>query len=142
MAAVYPTDIKQFTNKIDNTDAVIASDVNLLYAEVSQIETTLGKTPSVPDWAHSFSQAGTDFNTVTERLGNIEGGLNTAYNARVKTTGGSVITQPDASTLGVGLTAFSDVSLNLLEAKNSAGTVITAIGPKGWILAIDGGSAA
>ena len=139
MAATYPTAVKSFTSKIDNTDAVIASDVNLLYSEVTQIETTVGVTPSATlGWSGTFDQTTADFTTVTARIQNIEYGLNTAYNARVKTTGGSTIA-PTSTT--VGLTYQTSGTGNLTNWNNTSGTTVTSVTKDGWISAIDGGSA-
>jgi hypothetical protein len=41
MASTYPGGIASFTRKIDNVDTVIASDVNVLYDEVEEIERQL-----------------------------------------------------------------------------------------------------
>ena len=41
MAATYPGGIASFTRKTDNVDTVIASDVNIIYDEVEEIERQL-----------------------------------------------------------------------------------------------------
>lgn len=141
MAAVYPTTVKSFTKKVDNRDPVIASDVNLLYDEVTAVETILGATPSViSSWSGTFDQATTVWPTVRERIQNSEYGLNEAYNNRVKVTGSSTIS-PNASTVGLKIKAASSATANLLELQNASGTAVTAVGKDGWILVIDGGTA-
>jgi hypothetical protein len=137
--ATYPAAIRSFTNKVDNTDTVIASDVNLLYDEVTQIETTVGITPATTlGWSGTFDQATTNFTTVAARLQNVEYGLNTAFNARVKTTGGSTIASTSTT---VGMTYQTSGTGNLVNYNNTSGTTITSITKDGWISAIDGGSA-
>ena len=133
MAASYPSSIKTFVEKRDNTDAVIASDVNLAYSEITAIETVLGSAPSATaGWSGTFDQTTTDFTTVKSRLQNIEYGLNVAYNQRVKTTGGSTIS---SSSTTVGLTISTSGTGNLLVAGN------TTINSSGNIVLIDGGTA-
>jgi hypothetical protein len=42
MAALYPTTVKSWTYRVDNTDKVVASDVNSAYDEITSIENQLG----------------------------------------------------------------------------------------------------
>ena len=134
MAAQYPASIKTFTSKVDNTDTVIASDVNLIYDEVTALETTLGTIPATSStWSGTFdSTSTTDWSTVGARITNIEHGLNTAYNSRVNTAGGSTIASTSTT---VGLTISTSGTGNLLAAGN------TVINSSGNIVTIDGGTA-
>ena len=134
MAASYPSAAKYFTNKVDNTDTVIASDVNLAYEEITAIETTLGTTPAVSStWSGTFdSTSAANWTTVTGRLENIEYGLKVAYDQRVKTNGGSTIASTSTT---VGLTISTSGTGNLFAAGN------TVINSSGNIVAIDGGTA-
>lgn len=133
MPANYPTSVKTFVAKVDNVDPVIASDVNLAYLEISAIETTLGTTPTtISTWSGSFDQVTTVWGSVASRIANIEKGLNTAYNDRVKSTGGSTIA---SSSTTVGLTLSTTGTGNLLVAGN------TTLDANGNILVIDGGTA-
>ena len=134
MAAQYPASVKTFTNKVDNTDTVIASDVNLAYDEITALENTLGTTPATSStWSGTFNTtSATDWTTVGARLSNIEYGLKTAYTNRVNTAGGSTIAS--ASTT-VGLTISTSGTGDLLSAGN------TVINSSGNIVAIDGGTA-
>ena len=61
MAASFPSSVKSFTDKTDNIDDVMATDINSAYDEIEAIETELGTDP-----------AGT-FDTVVLRLDDIEG---------------------------------------------------------------------
>lgn len=134
MAANYPSAEKYFTNKIDNQDTVIASDVNLAYEEITAIQTTLGTIPaSSSTWSGTFdSTSAKDWTTVKGRLENIEYGLKVAYDQRVRTNGGSTIAS--ASTT-VGLTISTSGTGNLFAAGN------TVINSSGNIVTIDGGTA-
>lgn len=133
MPAVYPTSVKTFIPKVDNVSPVIAADVNLAYLEITAIENVLGATPTtISSWSGSFDQSTTVWGSVAARVANIEKGLNTAFNDRVKSTGGSTIA---ASSTTVGLTLTTSGSGNLLVAGN------TTIDSNGNILVIDGGTA-
>lgn len=138
MAATYPSSLVTFVNKRDSTDAVIASDVNLAYAEISAIETALGTLPSQPSWSGSFDQITSDFNTVNARLANIEAGLNVAYNSRVKISGGSTVASTGAV---VGVTFQTSGTGNLATFNNTSGAAVTSVTKDGWIDVLDGGSA-
>jgi hypothetical protein len=133
MSAVYPTSVKTFIPKVDNVSPVIAADVNLAYLEISAIETTLGVTPTtVSSWSGTLDQSTTVWPSVAARIANIEKGLNTAFNDRVKSTGGSTIA---SSSTTVGLTISTSGTGNLLVAGN------TTIDSSGNITLIDGGTA-
>lgn len=136
----YPSQVKSFgIDRIDGTDVVIAADVNASYAEIVAIETVLGILPTTTGFGGSYSAAATPA-TVAARISNVEAGLNTAYTNRVPTSGGATIA-PAAATLGLGLQAAASQTANLLEARDSSNNLNLAIGPNGYILVIDGGSA-
>ena len=46
MSATYPSSIRNFTDKVDNVDEVIAKDINDAYDEIEAIEGELGTSPS------------------------------------------------------------------------------------------------
>lgn len=82
MTASYPAAVKSFITKVDFTDTVLAEHVNSLQDEVNTIEANLGtyvKTGS--GWVGSFDQVTTSWNTLKDRLANIEYGLNDVWNA-------------------------------------------------------------
>lgn len=75
-------------DKIDFTDTVVAEHINTLQTEVLAIQTNLGtfiKTGS--GWVGEFDQVTTAWNTLKDRLANIEYGLNIAYGAKLPTGG-------------------------------------------------------
>ena len=89
MTAYYPSSVKTFTNRVDFTDTILAEHVNSLQDEVNAIEATLGtyiKTGS--GWVGSFDQVTTAWDTVKDRLANIEYGLGDAY-LRILPSGGT-----------------------------------------------------
>lgn len=141
MSALYPSGTKTFTPRVDNQDPVIASDVNLAYLEITAIENTLGSdtnNPTVSTWSGSFNQETTTWSTVHARITNIERGVLTAFNDRVKSSGGSTVA--NTSTVGLTLQSALLATGNLLEVKDSSGTLRTAINAAGYIVGISGGT--
>lgn len=87
--AVYPDNVRSFgADVIDFTTTILAEHVNYLRAEVNSVETVLGNLPLTSSgWVGSFDRTTTTWNTVRDRIANIEYGLNVAYNAKVPTGG-------------------------------------------------------
>lgn len=142
MPASYPAGIKTFTQRQDLRDLVVAADVNIIYDEVTALETELGVNPSESaGWSGSFNNVQTSWASVATRLQNIEYGLNVAVNQRVATVGGSTITPSSASVVGLNIKAASSQTANLIEFRNSSNTVVTAVTASGNINLIDGGTA-
>lgn len=99
MTAAYPASVKSFLTRVDFTDTVLAEHVNSLQDEVNIIEANLGtyiKTGS--GWVGSFDQVTTSWNTLKDRLANIEYGLNDVWGA-IPTGGstGQVLTKTSGS---------------------------------------------
>ncbi len=141
MTATYLASPVSFSQRTDNQDPVVAGDVNVVYDEVTAIATVIGLSPaSSSGWSGSFSTSNTSWSTLKERVQHIEYGLGIAYNDRVSLAGESVIL-PAANKVGVTVKAATSATSNLMEFKNSSNSVVTAVGPNGWILTIDGGSA-
>ena len=104
MTASYPAAVRSFTTKVDFTDTVLAEHVNSLQEEVNSLQLNLGtfiKTGS--GWVGSFDQITTAWNTLKDRLANIEYGLNTAYAAKLPTGGttGQVLVKSSGSNYAV-----------------------------------------
>ena len=107
MTASYPSSVKSFTTKVDFADTVLAEHVNSLQDEVNALEANLGtfiKTGS--GWVGSFDQVTTNWNTLKDRIANIEYGLNVAYSAKLPTGGttGQVLVKSSNSDYAVGWT--------------------------------------
>ena len=88
MTASYPATVKSFTTKVDFTDTVLAEHVNTLQDEVNSLELNLGtylRTSS--GWVGSFDQVTTTWDTLKDRIANIEYGLSTVYGAKIPTGG-------------------------------------------------------
>lgn len=134
MAARYPSAAMQFDYRQNVTDLIQAQDVNVLYDEAIAVGTVLGLTPNVSDtWGSgSFVSTTTSWTTVKARLQNIEYGVFTAFNSRVKTDGGSTITPGAAGTKGLVIKAQSGQTANLFESQASGSTTaVTAINSSG-----------
>jgi hypothetical protein len=104
VTASYPISVKSFTTKVDFADTVLAAHVNDLQDEVNSIEATLGtsiKTGS--GWIGSFDQITSSWNTLKDRIANIEYGLNISYTAKLPTGGttGQVLTKTSGSDYAV-----------------------------------------
>jgi glutamate 5-kinase len=98
MTTYYPNGITPFTTHVDITEIIDASHVNKLQTEVTSIETIVGVTPStVPTGGFAtdltaasstsnptptsnlYLTAGTQFNSVSDRITNVENIAITAY---------------------------------------------------------------
>ena len=115
---VYPGGIKSFgVDVINFTDTILAEHVNLLRAEVNSIETVLGTYLTTSSgWVGSFDQSTTTWNSLKDRVANIEYGLNTTYAAKVPTGGTQYqVLQKNSSTNY----DFSWVTFNGLPTQNS-----------------------
>lgn len=140
MASVYPSSVQTFIPKVDNQDPVIAADINSVFLEVTAIEGTLGASPSTtPSWSNtSFDTTTTVWSTVSSRITNLERGIVAAYTDRVKTSGGSSVS--NGSSVALTLQGASGASANLLEVKDSGGTVRSAFNAAGYLVGINGGT--
>ena len=82
MTASYPAAVKSFTTKVDFADTILAEHVNSLQEEVNSLQANLGtfiKTGS--GWVGSFDQVTTAWDSLKDRLANIEYGLADVWNA-------------------------------------------------------------
>lgn len=82
MTAAYPAAVKSFTTKVDFSDTILAEHVNTLQEEVNSIQANLGtlvKTGS--GWIGTFDQVTTNWDSLKDRLANIEYGLADVWSA-------------------------------------------------------------
>jgi hypothetical protein len=82
VTAAYPAAVKSFTTKVDFADTILAEHVNSLQEEVNSIQNNLGtliKTGS--GWVGNFDQITTNWDSLKDRLANIEYGLADVWNA-------------------------------------------------------------
>jgi len=133
--AVYPSAVQTFAGtypRTDNVSTVVANDVNLVYVEVTAIESTLGTAPTTSaSWGSGSFTQGTSWGSVAARIQNIETGLYTAYTDRMKLSGANVLSLSGTT---AGITLSTSGTGNLLVVGN------TTFDKSGYIV-LDGGTA-
>lgn len=110
MTAAYPTSVKSFTTKVDFTDTVLAAHVNDLQEEVNSIEATLGSSIRTGSgWAGAADFVTTNWNTVKDRITNLEYVAKIAYDARnpVGGTTGQVLVKNSSTNYDYSWTTFT-----------------------------------
>lgn len=110
MTASYPSSVKTFTPKVDFTDVVLADHVNDLQDEVNSIEATLGSTIKTGSgWVGSADFVTTSWNTVKDRITNLEYVAKIAYDARnpVGGTTGQVLVKNSNTNYDYSWTTFT-----------------------------------
>jgi hypothetical protein len=96
VTAYYPSQVKSdFGTHVNFTETIIANHVNALQAEMTAVETTLGSAITTSSgWIGSFDQTTTTWNTLKDRIANIEYGINNALTAVPQGgTSGQVLTK-------------------------------------------------
>ena len=134
MTATYPASIKSFSTKTDFIDTVLAEHVNTLQEEVNSIQTNLGtliKTGS--GWVGEFDQITTNWDTLKDRLANIEYGLGDVYNDYVSLSGGSTILSTTNDEVGLTVKAKTSQTANIVSFKNSSDSIVTYVNSDGHI---------
>lgn len=141
MTASYPSSVKSFTTKVDFVDTVLAEHVNSLQDEVNSLEANLGtfiKTGS--GWVGSFDQITTSWNTLKDRIANIEYGLNVAYSAKMPTGGttGQVLVKNSGTDYDANWSTFT----GLPSQSGNNGKYLTTDGSTAsWATVAQGGEA-
>lgn len=104
MTASYPTTVKSFTTKVDFTDTVLAAHVNGLQEEVVAVQAELGTDVAVGSgWVGVFDLVTTSWDTLKDRINNIEYGIKDAIDATLPVGGssGQVLTKTSSSDYAV-----------------------------------------
>jgi hypothetical protein len=110
---LYPGAVRNFGSDVVNfTDTILADHVNILRAEVNSVQTVLGTFLNLSSgWTGSFTRPNisTTWNSLKDRLANIEYGLNTAYSARTPVGGstGQVLVKSSSSDYDFAWTTFT-----------------------------------
>ena len=134
MTAAYPASVKSFSTKVDFSDTVLAEHVNSLQEEVNALQANIGtfiKTGS--GWVGDFDQITSSWDTLKDRLANIEYGLGDVYNDYVSLSGGSTILSTANSTVGLTVKAKTSQTANIANFKNSSDSVVTYVNSSGHI---------
>jgi hypothetical protein len=118
VTAAYPAAVKSFSTKVDFTDTVLAEHVNTLQEEVNALQANLGtfiKTGS--GGVGNYDAVTTAWNTLKDRLANIEYGLTDVWTA-VPSGGstGQVLTKSSGSDYA---TAWTTINALPSQAGNS-----------------------
>ena len=127
---LYHSSVRNFGSDVVNfTDTILAEHVNYLRAEVNSIETVLGTYLTLSSgWIGSFTEPVISYtwDSLKDRLANIEYGLHTAYAAKTPTggTSGQVLQKNSSSNYD-----FSWVTFNGLPSQTSnSGKYLTTDG--------------
>ena len=110
MTASYPSSVKSFTTKVDFTDTVLAAHVNDLQDEVNSIEATLGSSIKTGSgWVGSPDFVTSSWNTVKDRITNLEYVAKVAYDGRNPTGGttGQVLVKNSSTNYDYSWTTFT-----------------------------------
>ena len=110
---LYPGSVRNFGSDVVNfTDTILADHVNILRAEVNSVQTVLGTYLTLSSgWTGSFTRPNISYtwDSLKDRLANIEYGLNIAYSARTPTGGteGQVLVKDSSSDYDFSWTTFT-----------------------------------
>jgi len=110
---LYPGSVRNFGSDVVNfTDTILADHVNILRAEVNSVQTVLGTYLTLSSgWTGSFTRPTISYtwDSLKDRLANIEYGLNVAYSARTPTggTSGQVLVKSSSSDYDFAWTTFT-----------------------------------
>jgi len=134
--AVYPDGVKSFTTKEDFTDLVLAEHVNALQQEVTAIQATIGTLPQVTaGYAGTFDEATVTFATLKARIANIEQGIKgDVHTQYTHNTGNDTIQASNATVIPLRLQGFTNQTADLLQFKNSSGTILTKVDNAGKVI--------
>ena len=110
---LYPGAVRNFGSDVVNfTDTILADHVNTLRAEVNSVQTVLGTYLTLSSgWTGSFTRPNISYtwDSLKDRLANIEYGLNIAYSGRTPTGGstGQVLVKTSSSDYDFAWTTFT-----------------------------------
>ena len=140
MTASYPAAVKSFTTKVDFADTILAEHVNSLQEEVNSIQANLGtlvKTGS--GWVGDFDQVTSNWDSLKDRLANIEYGLADVWNAvPVGGSTGQVLTKTSNSNYA---TQWSTINALPSQSGNSGRYLTTDGSTASWQVVATGADA-
>lgn len=141
MAASYPLAVRPFSNKTNVLDIIDASHPNSLQEEVVAIESTIGLNPALsttPSPTGTFISTSTQFNTLNQRLANIEIGIVADVHSQyVKKAGNDTIVNATNTNVGLTIRGAASQSANLQEWRNSSNTVLVSVSAAGKLVAAE-----
>jgi len=140
VTASYPAAVKSFTTKVDFADTILAEHVNSLQEEVNSIQANLGtliKTGS--GWVGDFDQVTSNWDSLKDRLANIEYGLADVWNAvPVGGSTGQVLTKTSNSNYA---TQWSTINALPSQSGNSGRYLTTDGSTASWQVVATGADA-
>ena len=138
MTASYPAAVKSFVTKVDFADTILAEHVNSLQEEVNSLQANLGtfiKTGS--GWVGNFDQVTTAWDSLKDRLANIEYGLADVWNAvPVGGATGQVLTKTSGSDYA---TQWSTLNALPSQSGNNGRFLTTDGSTASWAVVAQGG---
>jgi len=138
VTAAYPAAVKSFTTKVDFADTILAEHVNSLQEEVNSIQANLGtliKTGS--GWVGDFDQITTAWDSLKDRLANIEYGLADVWNAvPVGGSTGQVLTKTSSTNYA---TQWSTLDALPSQSGNNGKFLTTDGSTASWATVAQGG---
>jgi hypothetical protein len=140
VTAAYPAAVKSFVTKVDFSDTILAEHVNSLQEEVNSIQANLGtliKTGS--GWVGTFDQITTNWDSLKDRLANIEYGLADVWNAvPVGGSTGQVLTKTSGTDYA---TQWSTINALPSQSGNSGRYLTTDGSTASWQVVATGADA-
>jgi hypothetical protein len=138
VTASYPAAVKSFVTKVDFADTILAEHVNSLQEEVNSLQANLGtfiKTGS--GWVGNFDQVTTAWDSLKDRLANIEYGLADVWNAvPVGGATGQVLTKTSGSDYA---TQWSTLNALPSQSGNNGRFLTTDGSTASWAVVAQGG---
>ncbi|CAB4166936.1 hypothetical protein UFOVP964_35 [uncultured Caudovirales phage] len=140
MTAYYPAAVKNdYSTKIDFSDTILAIHVNSLQEEMTAVQTNLGTYIRVSSgWVGAFDKVTTTWDSLKDRLANIEYGLNSIWTAvPVGGTSGQVLSKSSGSDYA---TAWTTPVTGLPSQTGNNGKYLTTDGSSAtWATVAQGG---
>jgi hypothetical protein len=139
MPASYPLSVRPFTTKVNVLDIIDASHPNSLQEEVVAIESTIGLNPALstsPSPTGTFVATSTQFNTLNQRLANLEiGVVSDSHSQYVKKAGNDAITNTGAANVGLVIRGAASQTASLQEWSTNANVVLARVTSAGTLVA-------
>lgn len=139
MPASYPLSVRPFTTKVNVLDIIDAAHPNSLQEEVVAIESTIGLNPALstsPSPTGTFVSTSTQFNTLIQRLANLEiGVVSDSHSQYVKKAGNDAITNTGAANVGLVIRGAASQTASLQEWRTNANVVLARVTSAGTLVA-------
>lgn len=139
MPASYPLSVRPFQIRVNVLDIIDAAHPNSLQEEVVAIESTIGLNPALstsPSPTGTFVSTSTQFNTLIQRLANLEiGVVSDSHSQYVKKAGNDAITNTGAANVGLVIRGAESQTASLQEWRTNANVVLARVTSAGTLVA-------